>query len=107
MPNPYIDSWTEYGTRSAKTGKIPEYKISIRLDGSFACSCPAWVNEKGTKTDCKHILRRIMKLMQEGSPYVQGIGAITKHNKVATRKPVPIKYEEPVTTTRAITFEDL
>jgi hypothetical protein len=109
VANPYIDSWIEYGTRNPKTGKIPEYKISIREDGSFACSCPNWINMRDVKTDCKHILKRIIKLMQQGSPYVAGMGTISKQNKANLKpmsKPLLIKNQAEEVT-RSISFEDI
>jgi len=29
--------------------------VSEYDDGSYSCSCPAWIFHKGTKVNCKHI----------------------------------------------------
>ena len=31
------------------------YVVSQYDDGSWACSCPAWIFKKGQRVDCKHI----------------------------------------------------
>lgn len=33
-----------------------KYVVSQYSDGSYACSCPSWIFNKGHKTECKHIL---------------------------------------------------
>jgi len=50
MPNPYIKSWNV--PNSDGDG---EWKVSQRLDGSFACTCPAWRFHKAPKPPCHHI----------------------------------------------------
>ena len=32
-----------------------KYIVSLGDDGSFGCSCPAWIFSKGGRKDCKHI----------------------------------------------------
>lgn len=49
--NPYVKRWTATGSSGA------EYIVSMRQDGTYACSCPAWKFAKArpTKEPCKHI----------------------------------------------------
>jgi hypothetical protein len=49
--NPFVCHWDiESLTDASKS-----YSVSKRLDGSFACSCPAWKFHRAPKVDCKHI----------------------------------------------------
>lgn len=36
------------------TGRI--YTVAKDGKGRYACSCPAWIFQRGTRKDCKHIL---------------------------------------------------
>ena len=69
----WIQRWTEIGTSGI------EYTVAKNRDGSFGCNCNAWMmqrkekwtlnpdNGKLGRTDCQHILRRKMKLLQSGT----------------------------------------
>ena len=35
------------------TGRI--YTVAKDMKGKYACSCPAWIYQRGTRKDCKHI----------------------------------------------------
>jgi predicted nucleic acid-binding Zn finger protein len=43
-------------TSTNRTWVVAEYD-----DGSYSCSCPAWIFHKGTKINCKHINELIEK----------------------------------------------
>jgi hypothetical protein len=45
----WLDQWDV-------TGSIgDEYVVSLKADGTYACSCPRWKFHKAPKVDCKHI----------------------------------------------------
>jgi hypothetical protein len=105
MAGPYVEQYTEYGTKSPKTGKTPKYVVSKKSDGTWECSCPAWTNTKpdyktGKRDDCKHISRRIIALMKAG---VQAPG-VPKTSSTAIIKRAHFSEDQ---TTRTISFEDL
>ncbi len=35
------------------TGNI--YTVAKDANGKYACSCPAWIYQRGERKDCKHI----------------------------------------------------
>jgi len=45
-----VSSFNVESTSTNKTWKVAKYD-----DGSWACSCPAWIFKKGERKDCKHI----------------------------------------------------
>jgi len=98
MPGPYIKQYTEYGTKSKKTGKTPEYIVSLKENGEWECSCPSWCTIV-PRQNCKHILRRIFKLMEDekslpGVPVIKSTTTIKK-----------VQHSEGIT--RTISFEDV
>jgi len=54
----YSNQWS---VRSS-SDPTKSYKVSLKSDGEYECSCPAWIYKRGEKRDCKHI-RQI-----QGSP---------------------------------------
>ncbi len=44
---------TRWDVTSPDSGK--PYRVSQKLDSTWACSCPRWIFKKGVKTNCKHI----------------------------------------------------
>jgi hypothetical protein len=49
MKNPYVRSWWVPGSDGVK------WKVSERVDGSYACACPKWKFHPAPKLDCHHI----------------------------------------------------
>lgn len=83
MANPWVRSWQVVGT----SGK--PYKVSQRQDGTFGCSCPAWMFSKvHPRPDCQHILRKRMEL-----------------NEIPVKVSKSKKHDDNQPT-RSITFED-
>jgi len=73
-----------------------EYKVSQKVDASFACSCPAWKFKKAPKPPCKHIAyvqanvgvdtRDVAVILAEAGikmPPVRTATAITQHREQA------------------------
>jgi hypothetical protein len=105
MPGRYDKDkqWTELGTPSKKTGKVPKYTVSLKEDNTWECSCSNWCTTV-PREDCKHIGRRIKTLIQENSPYVRYL--LGKQEKqVITSKANIIHNEEE--THRTILFGDV
>jgi hypothetical protein len=48
-PNPYVRSW------DVPTSSDGTWKVSERVDGTFACSCPKWKFARAPKRECHHI----------------------------------------------------
>ena len=44
------------------TGDDESYIVSEKVDGTWACSCPAWKFHKAPKVNCKHILATFLSL---------------------------------------------
>ena len=42
--------------RVDKQGLPAAYTVSLRTDGTWECSCPAWIYQRKNRGDCKHIL---------------------------------------------------
>jgi len=49
----------KFNVESNSSSRI--YVVSKYDDGSYACSCPAWIFKKGERKNCKHILDIINK----------------------------------------------
>lgn len=49
-PNPYVRSWDVPTSSDGST-----WKVSERVDGTFACSCPKWKFARAPKPECHHI----------------------------------------------------
>ena len=47
----YSNQWS---VRSS-SDPTKSYKVSLKSDGEYECSCPAWIYKRGEKRDCKHI----------------------------------------------------
>jgi hypothetical protein len=66
MPK-WIDRWPVTGTSVDKeTGKPKEYTVARSGLDEWGCDCMAWINKKGVKVDCQHILRKKLELVQKG-----------------------------------------
>jgi hypothetical protein len=108
MNSCWIESWEVQGSGTKF------YKVSKDVNGCFGCSCPAWINEKGQKTDCKHILRIKLALatgqpttpLEEKKPFVyQPRRDLGVERKVGFKRiPAEEIHEKPKT--RVIRFED-
>jgi hypothetical protein len=50
--------------RTGKDGQPITYVVARDATGHFACSCPAWKFQRGSRDDCKHIasIRRLASL---------------------------------------------
>jgi hypothetical protein len=48
--NPYVRSWN---VPSSEGGE--PWKVSERIDGTYACACPKWKFHPAPKVDCHHI----------------------------------------------------
>lgn len=64
--NQWIKRWRVHSERTDKAGNPVTYVVARNASGEFACSCPAWKLQRGSRDDCKHItsIRRIA-LMEE------------------------------------------
>ena len=54
----YQEQWDveSQTNRVDKHGNPVVYKVSLRQDGAYECSCPSWIFGRKTRGDCKHIL---------------------------------------------------
>jgi hypothetical protein len=50
---PSRQQWLKQWDVPASSGGT--WKVSLKRDGTYACSCPAWKFAKGPKPDCRHI----------------------------------------------------
>ncbi len=87
----YVKKWGVIGT----SGK--EWIVSTKRDGTWGCSCPAWINKRvlGPRPDCQHILR--VKL--------QDVGVTTRPTEPAPKATPKKKDEQDSQVTRSITFD--
>lgn len=74
-------------SRNKSTGAKNVYKVTRYGTGSWACSCPAWINERGTKEPCKHILK-----VQLAESITTGVAQVVESNlgiapSTSTNKP--------------------
>lgn len=56
------------------------YKITEYDDGSWACSCPAWIFHRGQKVNCKHIIQ--IQQIRAFPSIKQAIGSSTTTEKI-------------------------
>lgn len=61
--------WTVQGTSiNKRTGRHNQYLVTLEIDGTWKCDCPAWMFQKkenwvgGKRVDCQHILRKRLEL---------------------------------------------
>lgn len=59
MGKEWVQKWTVMGT----SGK--DYDVSKASDGSYGCTCPAWIFQRkkyGPRKDCQHIMQKRIEL---------------------------------------------
>ena len=62
--NQWIKRWRIQSERTDKNGQPVTYIVAKNASGEFACSCPAWKFQRGSRDDCKHIasIRKLASL---------------------------------------------
>lgn len=56
--------WLEQYEVSSMTDATDKYTVSLKIDGTWACSCKRWIFHPKPKVDCKHILS-VQRLKRE------------------------------------------
>ena len=53
MKTKTAEKWVSKIQVVGSTGNI--YTVAKDASGKYACSCPAWIYQRGGRVDCKHI----------------------------------------------------
>jgi len=86
------DKINQYFANASKSNK--EYVITEYDDGSWACSCPAWIFHKGERVNCKHINQIICRRNNEVTINVSGLSNSQDSNKQEVRNILPQRNSE-------------
>jgi len=80
-------NWVEFYEVQSENRSGVAYVVAKSCKGTWGCSCPAWIYQRGQHGDCKHIrhvLNQIARNIQP-APYLKSILTPEKIQKIVSR----------------------